>query len=942
LATAQQPSSSANAAFENRIGWISGATLGFIMAGHILLETARDALFLANVSVERLPFVTIAIAVLALFASRSPADRGNRTVLIVLQFLAAGGTLGLWTLLATDVSPWTFYALYVWSGVITSVVVVRFWLLLGNLFTITQGKRLFARITTGGSIGALIGSGFAAFLAPRVGGEGMLLASAGAFALSAIGPYSAGTGRSVDAEPRRGRIRDKPPSLSESVQSVLQDPYACRVAALVMLAGVTLTLGDYLFKSVLTEEVAADQLATWLSRIYLGLNVLSIAMLAIGVTPIVRRLGVDRSLSVLPILVCIAGLGVLAGGALIATVFLKTADGTLRYSLHRTASELLYLPMSSRLRTAVKAAIDIVGQTSAKALASLVILGVVLLPESRSVVATAVVASSALWIFMALRLRHSYLNVFRETLSAGLIETEIDHPELDLDSASSLIAALSDPDERRALAAMRLLTERGHAGLISSLILYHPSPRVVSHALDVFAMTEREDLFGLLDHLIQHEDATVRAASVRASWVGSSDPERLLGLVASECLAIRVSAFAGLVALGEVEPAEYEKVLAEAIDYESFEPRLAAATAARLHYHPVARDALLRIAKADEAEASIEAVRAICGSGDDWYTEHLVGLLGARSIRDAVRKALLERGKPALDVLAKRLADPATPLPVLRHIPRTIARFETPAAAAILIDGLSKVEYGIVRFKLIRGLETLLLARGLAREADSALYATIDQSGLRDEFDRTLVRALDLLETESSMEQVQIAETDHRTLGGDLLVELLEDKRQLATGRLIRLLGLLQPGEDFRAIDEGLHSTVANDRASAEELLETLLPLEVARSIIALVSTTSESSSKNEAGEPKDIEARHVAEYCETLEGLTRDKSGVVRAVALYHAGELGIALSHDRPGESRRDFERDRDDEESLQERALEILRDLTDKGIRGTQPVLSALLAK
>ena len=88
------------------------------------------------------------------------------------------------------------------------------------------------------------------------------------------------------------------PALAESLRKVLGDPYACRVAALVVIGGVTLTLGDYLFKSVVAEEVAAADLATTLSRIYLGLNVLSIAMLGIGVTPIVRWLGVDRSLSV--------------------------------------------------------------------------------------------------------------------------------------------------------------------------------------------------------------------------------------------------------------------------------------------------------------------------------------------------------------------------------------------------------------------------------------------------------------------------------------------------------------------------------------------------------------------------------------------------------------------------------------------------------------------
>ena len=111
-----------------------------------------------------------------------------------------------------------------------------------------------------------------------------------------------------------------------------------------------------------------------------------------------RLLGVDRAIVVLPALIALAGFGVLAGAALAATVFLKISDGTLRYSLHRTASELLYLPMAPGLRSSVKGAIDIVGQAGAKALGSLLVLGLVLLPDSRSAIAIAVVLFASAWI----------------------------------------------------------------------------------------------------------------------------------------------------------------------------------------------------------------------------------------------------------------------------------------------------------------------------------------------------------------------------------------------------------------------------------------------------------------------------------------------------------------------------------------------------------------
>ena len=923
---------------EDRIRWIAAWTLGCVMAAHTMLETARDALFLANVSVERLPFVTIAIALLALLASREPARFGNRRVLLALVGFASIGTIGFWQL-ATTAGDWTYYALYVWSGIITTLIVVRFWLLLGDLFTITQGKRVYAAIALGGSVGALLGSVTAALLAPSVGGEGLLVGASLAFAASAFGP-GWGLGAMTDQE---GVIRldhdmAKNSGFTASVRDVLGNPYACRVAGLVVVAGITLTLGDYLFKSVLAEEVAPDQLATMLSRIYLGLNVLSIGMLAIGVTPIVRRIGVDRSLAVLPTFIGLAGVGVLAGGALGATVFLKAADGTLRYSLHKTALELLYLPMSSSLRRSVKAGIDIVGQAGAKALGSLLILALVLSPEPRFVVAFAVVASAAAWVLSAILLRNAYLNVFRQTLGEGMIETEIDHPELDLDSATSLIRALSEPDERRVIAAMRMLTERGHVALIPSLILYHPSPRVVTHALDTFAVTRREDLLGLFEHLIVHEDANVRAATVRAAWVLDPDLDRLREFRESECTAIRVSAAHGLLAAGDFEPAEYLGILDEAIAYETYEPRLASATAARLHYHPVAREALVRLAGDENLEVAEEAVRAICASGDEWFTGPLVGLLGERRVRDGVRAALLERGDAALRVLAQRLVDPATPVPILRHIPRTIARFGSQEASDVLIESLSRVESGMVRYKLLRGLETMHNRR--RREMESGFAPALDVRGIRAEFDRTLDRSLDLLHLEAELARMQAERPERATVGGELLVELLQDKRDLATGRLFTMLGLIYPDEDFRVIRSGLRSVLPTDRASAMELIETLLSREVGSAILGLVM---EGSADALLAVADPVRKDRRLDYASVVSALLQDESHSVRAVALYHAGEVGLELDPETIQRAESDADPVRGPSDlTLQDRGLAILRELSEQGARRTRPVVQALLAK
>lgn len=896
----------------------ASATLGVVMAAHILLETGRDAVFLSNVSVERLPFVTIAIALIALALSRLDGGADHRRSLLVLQLAASVGTAGLWVLVGTGRAP-VYYVLYVWSGIVTSLVVVHFWLLLAELFTITEGKRVFASIAMGGSMGALVGSLVATLVAPTLGGRGLIGLAALGFAASALGPvFIRGERSNLPAVESRERLV----GWRESLDALTQSPYAQRVCVIVMVGGMTLALADYLFKSVLTAAVAPDQLATWFSRIYLGLNVLSIGVLAVGVTPVVRRLGVDRALAVLPALMAIAAVGVLAGAALISTIGLKLVDGTLRYSLHKTATELLYLPMKSSLRHSVKSAIDLVGQTGAKAIGGLVILGLVALPGSTMWVALAVAVAASVWAFLALRLRRAYLDVFRDALGEGLIETMIDHPELDFESAASLIRALSDPDEARSLAALRLLAERGQSGLVPNLILYHPSPRVVEAALDVLTRERRDDIAHVLDHLIAHEDPRVRAATVRARWALEHDLETMRSYEQSDCLVVRVSAYAGLHSAGEVDDADYASVLDEALHYETSDARKAAATAALLDYHPVYRAVLVAMARDDDVEVARAALRAIRASDDPDYTEPLVGLLGSRDIREDVRCALIQRGKAALDELVRQLGRDDTPRAIKVHVPRTIARFPSAEAAARLLEGLAIVDSGIVRFKILKGLATLL--DGRLREDAHEIRGAVDLSPLRDEFERTLERTSRLHDVERGLRAVQSVQSEFRTTGGELLVDLLADKRVLATQRLFMMLDLLDPHEDFVVIREGLESGGATGRSSAAELIETLLDADTAASLLDLFSEKPVRPPRKGDG--------LIPAYVASLASIFDDDSDSLRAVTLYHSAELEIdelvvaaargrrhPIDRDRPGAP--------GGPESGIDRGLAAIRDLFDR---------------
>ena len=130
-------------------------TIFGMLAGHTLLETARDALFLARLPASHLAFVYLAIAAAAVGVAQVPWGRARERPLRTRLLLGAGAivTFLFWLLLRGQ-SPLEIYALYVWTGLLGSLAVLQFWMVLGDLYTLGEAKRLYSLVWTGSLLGA--------------------------------------------------------------------------------------------------------------------------------------------------------------------------------------------------------------------------------------------------------------------------------------------------------------------------------------------------------------------------------------------------------------------------------------------------------------------------------------------------------------------------------------------------------------------------------------------------------------------------------------------------------------------------------------------------------------------------------------------------------------------------------------------------------------------
>jgi len=862
-----------------------GATAAFVtlfgmLAGHTLLETARDALFLARIPAARLPFMYLAIAGVAFALSRLPAPRlgrlSSRATLSLLLVASALANCVLWQLSEVPRGRWLLYTLYIWCGLFGTVASVQFYGVLSEIYNLTQAKRLYQIIGTGSVLGAILGAGIAAVMAAALPTRHLILASAAFFLVSSLGPalFSKATGAAAT-----------PPaalSILASCNLILRHPYARPLAGLVLSSTMAVTLADYIFKSAVVKYVPGEALGQFFAGVYLLLNALALFVQVVLVGWLLRRLGVHRALIVLPALLIAGSSLLLAGAGLVAALWLKIADGSLRYSLHRTASELLYVPLPDAIRSRAKPFIDVACQRGGQALASLLILTPVAFLSQGAFLSLTLLILAALWIVTARDLKDNYLDLFRTALRQGSIVTSADVPELDLGSLEAIFAALNSSDDAEVVGALDLLAVQGKVLLIPALILYHPSRVVALRALELFAAAKRNDFLPIADRLLGHADPEIRAAALRARAAIKTDKTVLEQASRDPSPRVRATALVGLVSGGWMSPDAHE-ALAELLDSQSPEAGAALAQAIRHQPDPAFVAALLELAEAPEPEVLSDVAEAMAAMPDERFLPALLPMLAQRSVRDAARAAFLAQGAAGLTFLERASADYALPQEIRRHLPRTLSHFPAEAAAAVLLGQLEAEPDGMVRFKILRG-----LGRIRSNHPDLSL----DKAVLERAIGATLQAALKVIDWRLVLEAGASSESRRLTSTHELLVRLLRDKQAHAVERLFRLLGLQFGHEDLRAIYRARSSANPRIRASSRELIENLLRPPVRDAVLALHDDLADTERLARASALYTPRALH---YEALLGVMLEEASESLRCLAAHHVAELGLAAFRPR-----------------------------------------------
>jgi len=858
-----------------------------ILAGFTIAETARDSLFLGSNGAGKLAtayLLLAAIAMVALAANAWLVRRvGRRAALVVTLVAAAVGTAAFYT---ADRGPTIALVLYLWTGLIGTVVVVQFWLLSGTRFTTAEAKRLYGPIAAMGAIGTLAGAVTAWALLRTLEIEALLPVSAGFYLIAA-----ALLARDRERVEPRLRAAQSKRRFAAAPSKLRGQGYAARLAILTVCATAAALLADYLLKSAAASAYHEQDLARFIARYNGTVAALSLVFQIVGTAWLVRKIGVLGMIMVLPLLMLAGGAAsVVTAGSFIAIGLTKGADASLRYSVTRVATELLWMPVAENVRVGIREPLESVVTRLVQALTAVLLLALVSLHLARVTIVAVILTGIALvWTLTAAGLRKRYLAQLRTSL--GKRSFDANH-ELDDKAVAAVVDALSSVDDRRVIAAVQILVARGRARSIPALLLRHDSLDVLTVALEALAVHDRTDWIPMTKRLLQNANPRIRILALRALGRSGDQTAIFDGLCDGDAGVSAHGVFWSLQSTASVAPVAGAPLALE--DNPAVVALLAEAgargTAGRRELLDAIRtdgdrrwaEVLLVLAFAGDDETFESLALAIAHLPDERFVPFLVKRLGARGGRTSVRAALVAIGDSALTALEAALATPTTPARIRLHVPSTIAVFGSASAANILAASLATEPSGAVRYRILRA-----LARIAMREE-----TIVDAQLLIAELELHLAEHARLLALEIPL--VVAADTQESAV---LLRGLVRDKISQALDRAFLALQALHPREDIREIERALDGGDPRAKAHALEFIDTLTrtPLygrsEGLRGQLLMIGEDLDTRERlNRSGL-----AAQIPDSVETaVAQLIREHDSLLAACAGYYALELRTpALAH-------------------------------------------------
>ncbi len=818
-----------NAAEVRRVLPIATA-YGLVLGSMYLLKPARNAMFLSHVGVDQLPYVLLLVAAVgaATTAAYGRLARQLRTdQLLRVTFLALMVMLAGFRFLLPTGWPWVYYVFFVWVALYGVLTTSLIWLMANSVFTAREARRVFGFIGTGGIVGAISGGLFTGWVVDHLGTVNLLVACIGALgaSLALLGSTPA-AGAAAEVPSRRSPVTEPRAGLRDVFGNEL-------TRILVLMTGLVAAVAvivDIQFNQMVDRAfVDEDAKTAFFGQFFAYLSVFSLLVQVLVVPVLFRTVGAGLAGTILPAAMGLGSAAMVFFPGLLSAALAKGADGGFRHSVHKAASEVLFLPVPPATKKTAKLFLDTTVDTAASGLAAaLVVVLSGTLGLDASAVAAFVVVLTLSTLALAPRLRVAYVDAFRNALERRTIDPSALTTTLsEAAGLNAVLRALEGDRPRQIVYALDLLTTAKSPTIVPAVLplLDHPSDQVRCRALRVLRGQGTEVSSDLLTPMLDDESPDVRQEAMLLLSTGKGvDPEAYLRNQLDIGTVWRKAAALGCIARYHTDLAEAlltesrVRGLVSYLDPETLDLRIALAGALPVHPDPELAGRLTTAVRTEHPAVQRAAIEGMGRRRDPRYVPFLVEKLTDHRLRGDARRSLARYGDRIVAWILFTLDRPGPSLFHRQAMVRVLEDVGTQAAVDTMLALQSTAEPPLQR--------TLLRSLSRLRNLKPDLIFT------HPAIDRTLMRSV---ERAYDFARVTLVLEDALTPGGRLLARAVREKRDRVLEVIFWVLSLRYPAPDILAAQRGVRSPVRSVRASALEFLENILPARLKLPIVPLL-----------------------------------------------------------------------------------------------------------
>ncbi|HPF50067.1 MAG TPA: HEAT repeat domain-containing protein [Draconibacterium sp.] len=833
-----------------------------IISTLLIVKPSVTGMFLSRFGVESLPlaFVLVAVAamILSYYYSRILTRISfyllmRRTIAISVGILIVFGVLLGFHFLVS----WVIYFFYIWVALFAVLSASQFWILANLVFNIREAKRLFGFIGSGAIAGGIFGGYLTSILAPSIGSENLLFVSA--FLLWLCIPITKSIWRdNLSGKKNPFRSKNK---LNEIVESpfrlIRKSKHLTYLAGIIGMSVIVAKLVDYQFNALASMKISdPDELTAFFGFWFSNFNLISLLIQLFLTRRVVGVFGVGTSLFFLPAGILIGALLVLFVPSLFAAIIIKMADGSLKQSINKSATELLALPIPLSIKNKTKTFIDVFVDSVATGIGGIILILLVnAFQLSTPFISLMIIVILGIWFYFALKIRREYILSFQNKLKQNSQGKESKEINIATESVLNglinvleqgtnnqrmwvLLKTREKPDDRLFPFILNLLNNESgevRASALQNLSLYRnqdimdkvqtmimdPSQEVRISAFEFLLQQPVENRVELMQQFMTDTDNKVSGAAL-LSLAGElrDNPELKKQYELRQFVTKRIEA---LKLENDPEKIEYEtKIILETIGKGNMPG-----------YFSFVEQGLLN----QNSEIRKTAIRAAGLTMASEFIDHLFLLLENPEYTENTQLALAQYGVEIIPFL-ENLLDDTSKIEIHRKIPGIVENIDSQRSVSFLF-GLLDSEDVVLRNKALISLSHLKVKFPFLHfEKKAIINRILDEA-------RVIQDTLSILYVESRFEDA--GENPGLSDARKSLIDLLERRLDGGLERIFQLLELKYPPEDISSAFKSYQSNKNETRISSIEFLDNLLDTRLKKVVIPILETTLLDSLTEEA-----------------------------------------------------------------------------------------------